>query len=227
MGGGGGGSDSGGYDAAPMQYQAKKNRQRKEEKTLGGSSGGNYVTSGGNIVRSSSGSGVLTSQGVQQRQAFQESEYQSQSSGSAVAQDTIRQGAIYDLQKRMQNVVPGTLGAMSRLNLQKQIDALKAGGTPTKALSSSGRYVTVGVQTKDGQMLGRKSAGGDTAMLFDTQGGDGSGAVTSEVTSEIVPDDAGNVGLTGGRSTRGSKRTRGKRSGGAGADYGTGILSGN
>lgn len=225
MGGGGGGSDSGGYDAAPMQYQAKKSRQRKEEKALGGTSGGNYVTSsgGGSIVRSSSGSGVLTSEGVKQREAFQEAEYQSQSSGSAVAQETIRQGAISDLQKRLENTIPGTIGAISRANLQRQIDALKAGGTPTKALSVGGRYVTVGVTTKDGKTIGRQTAGGDVAKLFDSQGGDDtSPMITPEFTGETSPDDAG-TGLTGA-TKRGSRRsTRGKRFGGAG-DFGQGIL---
>lgn len=228
MGGGGGGSDSGsgGYDAAPMQYQQQQSRRKREEKALGGATGGSYVTSSDgtpSIVRSSSGSGVLTSEGVMRKQAFQEAEYQTQSSGSAVAQDTIRQGAIYELEKRKEATLPGAMGVISKLNLQRQIDALKAGGTPTKALTVGGRYVTVGVQTKDGGTLGRESAGGSMARMFDSQTGDTSSPeVTPEVTSEVVPDDTG-VGLTG-TGKRGSRRpTRGKRSGQAG-DFGEGIL---
>lgn len=202
--GGGGGSSSGGYDVAPMQYQAKKARQERLSQTLAGAK-----------------------DKEQAKKEFLEAEWQAQSSGSKVAQETIRAGAISELEKRMANVVPGTLGIIAKQNLQRQIDALRAGGTPTKALSGSGRFVTVGVKTTEGQILGRGPAleGGQVAGTFDMNlgGDDRTPEVTPEVTGETAPDatTAGSGALE--RTQRGRKRTRGKRFGGAG-DFGEGIL---
>ena len=147
-----------------------------------------------------------------------------------------RDKAISQLEKRLENPqlprigIGGiATGAISDANLRRQIEALRGGADPNFSRSSTGEYVAVGVTTSKGVMGSAGDISGMTASGAKTIIGsdDPSNAVTPEVTSEIVPDDAGNVGLTGGRSTRGSKRTRGKRFGGAGADYGTGILSGN
>lgn len=147
--GGGGGSDSGsgGYDAAPMQYQQKQSRRKREERALGGASGGSYVTSGGSkpsIARSSSGSGVLTSKGVQRKEAFQTQEYLESTSGTASARQTLREGAAMTLQKRMEK----SINPLTRASLQKQIADLKAGrADPVKRISESGKFVTVGTQS--------------------------------------------------------------------------------
>lgn len=216
MGGGGGGSDSGsgGYDDAPMQYQQKQSRRKREEKALGGARGGSYVTSGDdspNIVRSSSGSGVLTSKGVARKQAFETQEYMEATSGTAIGRQTLREGAAMTLQKRMEK----SINPLTRASLQKQIADLKAGrADPVKRISESGKFVTVGTQSITGGESPIRSA------FANMSGDDSSPEVTSEFSSENVPDDAG----TGLVRSRGSKRgTRGKRSGQAG-DFGEGIL---
>lgn len=225
MGGGSDSSDSGGYDAAPMQYQARKSRQKREEKALGGASGGSYVTSGGNnIVRSSSGAGVLTSSGVQRREAFQEQEFMQSTSGTATGRQTLREGAIFELEKRKDAVLPGVMGVVQRLSLQRQIDALRSGGDPVKRMTNTGGYVTVGVTDVMGRSLGQGSDGRTMAGLFNNTGGEGGGdsgtARTPEVTPEVVPDDS--TLMT--QQSRGRQRTRGKRFGGAGTYDETGIL---
>jgi len=216
MGGGGGGSDSGsgGYDAAPMQYQQKQSRRKREEKALGGARGGSYVTSGDDspsIVRSSSGSGVLTSQGVVRKQAFETQEYMEATSGTATGRQTLREGAAMTLQKRMEK----SINPLTRASLSRQIAGLKAGRLdPVKRISESGKFVTVGTQSITGGESPIRSA------FANMSGDDSSPEVTSEFSSENVPDDAG----TGLVRSRGSKRgTRGKRSGQAG-DFGEGIL---
>jgi len=232
MGGGGGGSDSGsgGYDAAPMQYRQKTDRRKREEEALGGARksnqfsstgvrGGSYALSEGDkpsIVRSSSGSGVLTSKGVARKQAFETQEYMeaTPSGGTASGRQTLREGAAMMLQKRKEK----SINPLTRASLTKQIADLKAGrADPVKRISESGKFVTVGTQSITGGESPIKSAFAD---MPSAKGDDSSPEVTPEVTPEVMLDESG----TGLVRSRGSKRgTRGKRSGQAG-DFGEGIL---
>ncbi len=181
-GGGGGGGNSGGYDAAPGDYAQRQREKKQEEQRLERASNvtgkSSYVRGGkkdgkkGNIVRSSDGTGVVTSAGQSRRDASREEDFMNTNSGSKTAKQTIREGAIFELEKRMKSTLPGMMGVISKANLQKQIDVLKAGGDPTKARTGSG-YVTVGVTGKDGQTYGRASAGGTMAKTFSDEGGEG------------------------------------------------------
>lgn len=216
MGGNGGGSDSGsgGYDAAPMQYQQRQSRRKREEKALGGAKGGSYVTPSDrqNIVRSSSGSGVLTSEGVVRKQAFETQEYLEATSGTATGRQTLREGAAMTLQKRMEK----SINPITRASLSKQIEGLKAGTLdPVKRISGSGKFVTVGTQSIISGESPVRSAFADMSGREDS-----SPEITSEFSPENVPDDSGN-GLVRSRGLR--RGTRSKRSGQAG-DFGEGIL---
>jgi len=180
--GGGGGGNSGGYDAGPLNYAQRQREQKQEEQRLEKAAvitgKASYVRGGkkngkkGGIVRSSSGKGVVTSAGKSRRDASREEDFMKTNSGSKNARQTIREGAIFELEKRMKSTLPGMMGIVSKVNLQKQIDALKAGGDPTKARTSSG-YATVGVTGEDGQTYGRASAGGTMAKTFSDEGGEG------------------------------------------------------
>jgi len=210
--GDGGGGNSGGYDAAPINYAQRQREQKQEEQRLERAAvvtgKASYVRGGkkdgkkGNIVRSSSGKGVVTSAGQSRRDASREEDFMKTNSGSKTARQTIREGAIFELEKRMKNTLPGMMGVISRVNLQKQIDVLKAGGDPTKSRTSSG-YATVGVTGKDGQTYGRASAGGTMAKTFSDEGGEGGDdSATSPVAGGSTPTPAPSTPVSGAATRR-------------------------
>ena len=144
-----------------------------------------------------------------------------------------REKAISDLEGRLETPqLPRVgfggvaTGAVSEMNLKRQIEALRAGGDPNFARTATGEYVAVGVTTSKGTM-GQQ---GDIVGMSPVQrgstlmanGGDTTPAVTPEVTPEVVPDDM-QTAMLSGEVTK-TRRTRGKRFGGAGSGEGEGIL---
>ena len=237
-GGGGGGGNDGGYDAAPQRQAEKQRAQKQEEQRLETAARvtgkQSYAkTEGGSIVRSGSGSGVMTSAGVERAEASRQQDLMEATTGTEVGRQTIREGAIYELEKRKEKqLIPGTIGAIagviSRANLDRQIEALKEGGDPTKVKSSSGNYVTVGVTTKDGESLGRPAAdGGTVASIRDTSESAKQERIAKEeqpdndiqpkeppvVTPDETEEDAAVAAEEATIMGRARKRTRGKRAG--------------
>ena len=183
-----------------------------------------YVTGGGNIVRDSSGGGVLTRTGVQRAEASRQQELETlislRTGGQGDPEAEKRQMAIEQLEKRKEQTMPGFLGAISRINIENQLKNLRAGGTPQFALSPSGTFITRGV-TPQGQET--PGAAANIQPMFGAMGVESTitPEITPEVTEEFVPDD---TTLMGGRE-RGRRRTRGTRAGGAGSfETGYGVL---
>jgi hypothetical protein len=229
MGGGGGGGNDGGYDAAPQRQAEKQRAQKQEEQRLETAARvtgeQSYAkTEGGSIVRGGSGSGVMTSAGVERAEASRQQDLMEATTGTEVGRQTIREGAIYELEKRKEKqLIPGTVGAIagviSRANLDRQIEALKEGGDPTKVKSSNGNYVTVGVTTKDGESLGRPAADGGTVASIrgaseeQQPDNDIQPKKPPVVTPDETEEDAAVAAEEETIMTRGRKRTRGKRAG--------------
>lgn len=138
--------------------------------------------------------------------------------------------AISQLQQRLDKPdIPriGIVGAMTEASLRRQIEALQGGATPEFMRSTeSGKYVAVGATTAKGTLGRQGEISGMTARpqttMMQPDNGDSTPEVTPEVTPEIVPDDAQAAMLSGAASK--TRRTRGKRFGGAGSGEGEGIL---
>lgn len=199
---------------------AKKREEERLRRAGFVSGDASYVRGGGDIVRDSSGAGVLTAVGVQRAEASRQQELETlisqRQGGSGDPEAEKRAMAIQQLEKRKEQTLPGFLGAMSRINLENQIAALKAGGDPQFGMTSGGRFIARGV-VPQGQ------GGGNIQPIFGQtrQGADVTPAVTPEVTPEIVPDDT----MLMGRTERGRRRTRGTRLGQAGdIEEGYGVL---
>lgn len=198
-------------DATRMSGARKREEERlKRASFVSGDQ--SYVTGGGNIVRDSSGGGVLTSTGVQRAEASRQQELETlislRTGGQGDPEAGKRQMAIEQLEKRKEQTLPGFLGAISRINIENQLKNLRAGGTPQFALSGSGTFVTRGV-TPQGQ-ASPGAAANIQPMFPSQQRADVTPVVTPEITPEVVPDDAGE-GVIGTR-TRGAGATRRRRS---------------
>ena len=210
-------------DATRMSGARKREEERLRRASFV-SGDQSYVTGGGNIVRDSSGGGVLTSVGVQRAEASRQEELETlisrRTGGQGDPEADKRQMAIQQLEKRKEQTLPGFLGAISRMNIERQLADLKAGGTPQFGLSPSGTFITQGV-TPQGQET--PSAAANIQPMFGAMGVDSTRTpeITPEVTEEFVPDDST---IMGGRE-RGRRRTRGTRVGGAGSlEEGYGVL---
>lgn len=126
-----------------QQTNFKKQKQREERRVLQAEKEdqkGYYVRGGGNLVRSSSGTAVTSRAGAKVVDDYRSQEveelYGDQKSSFAQSQ----------LEKRLRETpFPGTLGVLQRLNLERQLKDLKAGGAPQFRRTSTGRYVAVGV----------------------------------------------------------------------------------
>lgn len=142
--------------------------------------------------------------------------------------------AISQLKDRLENpAIPaiGFMGVTSNIiqeaNLKAQIKALESGATPEFVRSTeSGQYVAVGATTAKGTLGRQGEISGMTARpqttMMQPDNGDRTPEVTPEVTPEIVPDDA-QASMLSGEAIK-TRRTRGKRFGGAGSGEGEGIL---
>ena len=225
MGGSSSGDSGGDYNTTRSDRQKREEAALKRASFVSGKK--SYAESAsGNIVRSSSGSGVLTSTGLQQQQAFRQEELErtisQQNMGQGDPRQQKRELAARQLEQRLEKtVLPGTLGVIQAASLRKQIADLRAGkADPEFNLAQSGNFVATGT----------RQAGDDSGMAMNigsrglqaTNGGDRTPEVTPEVTPEIVPDDA-QAAMLSGEAIK-TRRTRGRRFGGAGAGEGEGIL---
>ena len=227
--GSGGGNTGGGADSKPTRSGdfirgkaagqrvdstralsgAKKREEERLRRAAFMSGDASYVGGGGDIVRDSSGAGVLTAVGVQRAEASRQQELETlisqRQGGSGDPEAEKRAMAIQQLEKRKEQTLPGFLGAISRMNIERQLTDLKAGGTPQFGMTAGGTFVTRGV-TPEGTAAPLADAPNIQPMFGQTrQGADVTPAVTPEITPEIVPDD--NM-LMGGRE-RGRRRTFG------------------
>ena len=246
--GSGGGNTGGGADSKPTRSGdfirgkaagqrvdstralsgAKKREEERLRRAAFMSGDASYVGGGGDIVRDSSGAGVLTGVGIQRAEASRQIELETlisqRQGGSGDPEAEKRAMAIQQLEKRKEQTLPGFLGAISRMNIERQLADLKAGGTPQFGMTAGGTFVTRGV-TPEGTAAPLADAPNIQPMFGQTrqdgQRADVTPAVTPEVTPEIVPDD---TMLMGGRE-RGRRRTRGTRLGQAGEiEEGYGVL---
>lgn len=102
-----------------------------------------FVRSGGKIVRSGSGAAVLQTAGQAFQQSLMQEELLKRTGGDP------NQRAIQQLEQRLADTfMPGTLGIMKKLNIERQIKELKAGGTAQFRRTSTGRYVTTNVASR-------------------------------------------------------------------------------
>ena len=219
-------------------------RQREEERLVRAgfvSGDASYVREAptedgrrGDIIRDSSGKGILTAQGVQRAEASRQEELETLIAQRAVPdfdpvtgvtgfrQDPVaekRKMAIEALEERLDNTLPGFLGAMARLNIENQLRQLREGtGDPQFALTESGTFAPVGVVPSATTAIGLQDTGrGDIAPIFPEREERDEREVTPEtdpeVTPEVVPDDA----LLGASRLRSAERRRSqRRRGGAG-----------
>lgn len=206
--------------------QARINRQKSEEARVRSMNPSAYVTSGGgeNIVRSSSGRGVLAGRQGQQTVERARQEELEMRLPTAEAR---RESAIVDLMGRREKTLPSILGVMNRMSIDQQLKQLRAGGTPQFSLTSSGGYVQTGIVPK-GQRSDSTpnipNIGTRVDVARNQDRGDRTPEVTPLDTGEIAPDDTSSIQtalLSGGSKT---KRTRFKRPGLAGDLAGTGAL---
>ena len=230
MGPGGGGGDRDG----PQNPQAIAQRMapRREEQRLRRASfvtgDQSYVTGGGNIVRSATtGRGVLTTQGVQRAEASRQEELETlisrRTGGQGDPEVAKREMAIRQLEQRKQQTLPGFLGAVSRMNIERQLADLRAGGTPQFGMTGSGNFAVQGVTAAGDETPG---AATNIQPMFPTQQRDDTTPeVTPLVTPEIVPDDEDEVRQVRGRGPTARRSTRGTRVGGGGTfETGYGVL---
>tara|TARA_R100001086_G_scaffold195497_3_gene112249 strand:+ start:700 stop:1335 length:636 start_codon:yes stop_codon:yes gene_type:complete len=195
----------------------EEERLRRESLVSGDQS---YVMGGGDIVRDLSGGGVLTTIGVQRAEESRQQELDTlisrRTGGQGDPEAEKRQMAIQQLEKRKEKTLPGFLGAVYRMNIERQLADLRAGGTPQFGLSPTGTFITQGVIPKGGVAPGSQP---NIQPIFDTQQRADvtplvTPEVTPEVTSEVVPD--GTIQI--GSRDRFRRRTKSTRVGGA-ANY--------
>ena len=226
---GGSSNDSGGdYNTTRSDRRKREEAALKRASFMSGKK--SYAeSSSGNIIRSSSGSGVLTRAGVERQQAFRQEELERTISQQNMGQGDPRQQkrdlAARQLQQRLDKTIfPGTLGAIQAANLRKQIADLKAGrADPQFNLGTSGNFVATGVRRVGDNSGMAMNIKGDVGRNRDV-GGDRTPEVTPEITGEFAPDDTSSIQtalLSGGSKTR---RTKFKRSGQASDLAGTGVL---
>lgn len=217
MGSGGGTNDGPQNPQAIAQRMAPKREEQRLRRASLVSGDQSYVRGGGNIVRDSSGRGVLTGVGVQRAEASRQQDLETlislRTGGEGDPAQEKRDMAIRQLEKRKERILPGSLGAISSINIERQLTDLRAGGTPQFGMTGSGNFVVQGVTA-----LGQASPGGTTniqPMFPSQQRADVTPVVTPEITPEIVPDDAPLMGQPE-PAGRGLRRTRGTRLGQAG-----------
>ena len=126
------------------QREAEKKRREREEARALEINKGTYARAenGGSIVRSTSGRGVIAGRSGQMAV---ESARQEEIDRIYDTPEKKREAAIVDLEARARQTIPGILGAVQRLNINRQLSELKAGGTPQFSLTSSGGFTTTGV----------------------------------------------------------------------------------
>lgn len=224
MGSGGGTSDGPQNPQAIAQRMAPRREEQRLRQASFVTGDQSYVTGGGDIVRDSSGRGVLTGVGVQRAEASRQQDLETlislRTGGEGDPAQEKRDMAIRQLEKRKEQTLPGFLGAISRMNIERQLADLRAGGTPQFGMTGSGNFVVRGATA-----AGDKTPGAATNIqpMFGAMGVESTitPEITPEVTEEFVPDD---TTLMGGRE-RGRRRTRGTRAGGAGSfETGYGVL---
>ena len=106
--------------------------------------------SDGSVVRDAQGNPVLTRQGVERQAAFQQEELERLVSGRQGGEGDPEEGK-RDLARQIieekleKGVLPGTLGAIQKLNLENQLKNLEKGGIPTFRVGPGGEFTTSGV----------------------------------------------------------------------------------
>ena len=224
MGSGGGTSDGPQNPQAIAQRMAPRREEQRLRQASFVTGDQSYVTGGGDIVRDSSGRGVLTGVGVQRAEASRQQDLETlislRTGGEGDPAQEKRDMAIRQLEKRKEQTLPGFLGAISRMNIERQLADLRAGGTPQFGMTGSGNFVVRGATAAGDET---PSAATNIQPMFGAMGVESTitPEITPEVTEEFVPDD---TTLMGGRE-RGRRRTRGTRAGGAGSfETGYGVL---
>lgn len=102
------------------------------------------------VVTDAQGNPVLTRQGVERQAAFQQEELEKLVSGRQGGEGDPEQGkrdlAKQIIEEKLEKVVlPGTIGAIQKLNLENQLKNLEKGGTPTFRIGPGGEFTTSGV----------------------------------------------------------------------------------
>ena len=135
--------------------------------------------------------------------------------------------AIEALEERLNNTLPGFLGAISRINIQSQIKQLKEGtADPQFALTEGGSFAPVGVVPSATTAIDLQDTGrGDIAPIFpDTEERDEPEPEQPEIEEEVIEEET-ILGRGRGRGAAAKRRTRGTRVGGAGTfEEGYGVL---
>jgi len=214
--GGGGGSS---YDDAPMKAKAKKGRQKAEENALVtyddfGNKTDAYARSGSSntIVRSGSGSGVVTSKGEKARDDYREDLFNKSDlakettdpfgdkkfivseKGKDVARMQLEYRQLKDPIANLGKALPFGIGTammgIGSMNRKAQLDRLSKGGSPQFKYTESGRFVVGGVS--------RPSEGGDSQV---------SGTTGGNVIDSFQPEDNGGEELSIG--TKPTSETKG------------------
>ena len=227
MGSGGGTSDGPQNPQAIAQRMAPRREEQRLRQASFVTGDQSYVTGGGDIVRDSSGRGVLTGVGVQRAEASRQQDLETlislRTGGEGDPAQEKRDMAIRQLEKRKEQTLPGFLGAISRMNIERQLADLRAGGTPQFGMTGSGNFVVRGATA-----AGEETPGAATNIqpMFPTQQRDDTTPeVTPLVTPEIVPDDEDEVRQVRGRGAAARRATRGTRVGGGGTfETGYGVL---
>ena len=252
--GSGGGNTGGGADSKPTRSgdfirgkaagmrtdssRALPGAKKREEERLRRSAfmtgDASYVRGGGDIVRDSSGAGVLTGVGIQRAEASRQEELETVIAARAVPtvepdgtittrQDPAaekRKMAIEALEERKENTLPGFLGAISRINIENQIKQLKEGtADPQFALTEGGSFAPRGVTSVDDDTVG-----GNIAPMFPDRGEQDEPEPQQPIIDEEIVEET-ILGRGRGRGAATKRRTRGTRLGGAGSlEEGYGVL---
>jgi len=208
-----------GKTAAGRREDTRKREEERLERAAFVSGEESYVKGGAGetTVRDSSGRGVLTSTGVERQVASQQEELErvisQRTGGQGDPEVEKRNMAIEQLEKRKENLLPGTLGMIARINIENQIKQLQAGGTAQFSMTDAGEFVAKGVIPKgqEGQGISPNIISGLEQQAA-REPREATTIITPEVTPEVTPE-ADAVMLGGASETR---RRRSTRAGGAG-----------
>ena len=204
-----------GKTAAGRKEETRKREEERLERAAFVSGEESYVKGGAGkkTVRDSSGRGVLTTAGVERQVASQQQELErviaQRTGGQGDPEAEKRKMAIEQLEERKESLLPGTLGMISRINIENQIKQLQAGGTAQFSMTDAGDFVAKGVVPKgqEGEGIAPSIISGleQQAAREPNEGGTIiTPEVTPEVTPEIVPDET--LGEAGKKRRRRSTR---------------------
>lgn len=171
------------------------------------------------VVKDAQGNPVLTRQGVERQAAFQQEELERLVSGRQGGEGDPEQGK-RDLAKQIieekleKTVLPGTLGAIQKINLENQLKNLEKGGIPTFRVGPGGEFTTSGVLQPGEEGTGiAPNITSDLETMMDEPERDEQPTIL-----QAQPDEAdvtvGTLGIA--PAPRGRRGTRSKRAGAAG-----------